>query len=276
MSKAITFGVMWVNEFGFCKNKNIKKNRYCDALAMGFEKSMQELKHKSVFSLGDEFAEKNLLSSHTKNGNDNDILNGVDTVNFVFIASHGGLGFKDTKTKSDRFWYYVLFNDKGGCVDCCWWKSTSAEFGDNSLKWAVFDSCQSMQMSRPHQGVIATSEYPIATQYPESVYLEVTPQKIWERCFRGLHMIFGFSGFCSDSWWTDDRGMEFGRRAGSGEKLAESWLEEAYSRFVDDLPVVMACGRTEEESQKRFYNETILSNFPDIPGPIWFTTWYRD
>jgi hypothetical protein len=33
---------MWVNEFGFCKNKNIKKNRYCDDLAVGFEKSMKE------------------------------------------------------------------------------------------------------------------------------------------------------------------------------------------------------------------------------------------
>ena len=110
-------------------------------MVLGFAKSIKELGHRYVFSLGQEFAESKYLNSHKKGGNDNDPLSGVDSVNFVYLSSHSGVAFKG---KPDRYWFVLALNDK---TNNCYWTNLSAEFGDTNLKWVVFDSCQSMQLS---------------------------------------------------------------------------------------------------------------------------------
>jgi hypothetical protein len=78
-------------------------------------------------------------------------------------------------------------------------------------------------------------------------------------------MIFGFTDLVSDSWWTGGRGFSFGRRAGSNDRLANSWLDECYSYWADDNPVSMAAGRSRQDAINRRDHERINSFFPDIP-----------
>jgi hypothetical protein len=88
-------------------------------------------------------------------------------------------------------------------------------------------------------------------------------------------MVFGFTGSCSDSWWTDDRGWDFGRRAGAGAKLSDAWLDEAYSFWCDDDPVAMACGRNKDDAINRLFNERVTSNYGDIPHNEIRWYWWR-
>ncbi len=150
----------------------------------------------------------------------------VDNVDFVYLATHGGAG-------NDYFLAaFATRNDK------CLWNNRESRLGKYDCEWAVFDTCHSVQLPNPHHK--------------------------WQHSFDGLHMVFGFTGTALDSWWTDDRGYDFGRKVGAGAKLSGAWLDEAYSYWCDDDPAVLACGRSESDARNRLYNERITSGYSDI------------
>ena len=88
-------------------------------------------------------------------------------------------------------------------------------------------------------------------------------------------MVLGFTDGASDSWWTEGRGWDFGRRVGAGAKISDAWLDEAYSWWCDDDPVAMACGRDQADAQNRLFNERITSGFSDIPNSEIRWYWWR-
>jgi hypothetical protein len=271
----ITFGVVWVGRFRGDCNRSTPLNS-CDDIANGFAAAMIEEGHRCLFNLGNDEADMKYWISHKNNyskiGKDNDPSKGVNSVNFALIATHGAFNFANKpKEKIIKYGYFMTFG-----TDDCQWHNVYTRLGDsNRLKWIVFDACNSMQLPPPDQGIIGTREHP--NTIPESIYQDVNPTKIWHHCFFGLHMIFGFTGFSSDSYWTNERGYDFAQLVASGDKLYESWLDEAFSYWCNDYPVVMACGRTAEEANERLYKERISSKYNDIPHEkiLWYSYHYR-
>ena len=95
---------------------------------------------------------------------------------------------------------------------------------------------------------------------------EANPARTWEPCFNGVNMLFGFSGLSSDAAWTSDRGAKFGLNVGRGDALTDSWLDGAYSYWVDDVPVALACGRSEKDAAQRLKSESLAAVAPSLPA----------
>jgi hypothetical protein len=223
---AVEVGGHWANNFHSpCTQETLS---YCDDNAEGFVSGMESRGAQRNFCWGDGNAWETDFRDPAFGGHDNNTDGGVDTVDFEYFSSHGG-------TSSANVFY--------GCMSTqhtkCSWQSNEARFGNLDLEYLVLDTCESLDLDHD---LIAT----------------------WHNAFHGLHMIFGFTGSASDAWWTEDRGYDFGRRAGNNAKLADAWLDEAYSSWCDDYPVAMACGRNEDDAIDRLNNERIWS-FGDIP-----------
>jgi hypothetical protein len=137
--------------------------------------------------------------------------------------------------------------------------------GDGRLRWAVIDCCRSLQV-RLENDSNRNPDYETEDQFNERVkqVAEATPDRTWRWCLDGVHMLFGFTGYSSDSGLTAQRGTSFAQRAGKGETLAESWLDEAYSHWCEDAPVVLACGRSGEDSQRRLETESLATTSPTL------------
>ncbi len=95
-----------------------------------------------------------------------------------------------------------------------------------------------------------------------------TPGETWGPCYAGVHMIFGFTGLSSDATWTRERGIAFGKRAGRGEALADSWLDEAYSSWEDDVPVVTAFAQSAQELDQRLKSESLKAVVQPSGAPM--------
>jgi hypothetical protein len=194
---------------------------------------------------------------------------GVDTVEFAFLATHGGTHGVEMPGSKWLYWALFTFDSKDGCI----WATIQLDgqqrpmtprtpnpfmrLGEGRLRWAVLDFCRSLQVGVENERDVETKR-----QLAES-----NPALTWGRCFDGVHMLFGFTGLASDAGWTAQRGASFGQRAAKGEALAESWLDEAYSYWVDDIPVVLACGRSEKESAERLKSESLAGIAPTLHGP---------
>ncbi len=199
---------------------------YCDETSGGFVEGMTSRGHRAVFTWGDDEARERDFRDATLAGDDATV---VDDVEFVYFSSHGS-------TDDDGVFHGYL----GSAADDCSWRSDQARYGA-ALSFLCLDACDGIQIDRD----------PVAT---------------WGPVFQRLHQVFGFTGAVSDTWWTSSRGYLFGRRAGNGEVLADAWLEEAYSAWMDDHPVAMAVGRTAEDAENRLNTETIASGFDAIPN----------
>jgi hypothetical protein len=133
--------------------------------------------------------------------------------------------------------------------------------GGGRLRWVVFDGCRSLQLGAENETV-------------QDVMLklaEARPGETWGRCYDGVHMLFGFTGLSSDAAWTSDRGQAFGLRAGRGEPLAESWIDEAYNWVVldgVDVPVVTAFGQSPAETEQRLKSESLKNPGAAATRPI--------
>jgi hypothetical protein len=207
---------------------------YCDDTSEGFLNGMTSRGHRRVFNWGDGNAWELDFRDQSLGGQDHQWIDNVDIAHF---SSHGGTG-------SDN----VFRGFFGTQNQACTWRSDRARYGDRRLKWLCIDTCQGLELTR---NIIA----------------------VWNSTFRGLHQIFAFTDLVSDSWWTGDRGYRFARRAGNNEILAQAWLDEGYSWWLNDKPVAMAAGRSSADALNRLNNERIYSGFDNIPNHQ--IAWYQ-
>jgi len=263
-------GAYWANDFSKGCSGDDALN-HSDDLARGFAKGMAAEGHQWTVDHGSSLASpKDWLSFPDSRGtpfDDSDAIQGADTIDFAYLVTHGGLTFVDKPAPTDDlFIFRAGFGQNALSVPIdafkaesssqlhwpnCIWLNNKSRLGDKRLRWLVVDACESLQLPGYVKGLKMT--------------LDVDPAKMWHHAFHGLNMVFGFTGESSDSWWIDDRGWDFGRRAGAGDKLAGAWTDEAYSRWLGDTPVAMACGHNEADASYRLLFDRVTAPFVKIP-----------
>ena len=264
-------GSYWTNDFskGACRADD--RLKYSDDLAQGFAKGMARAGHKWAVNHGSYAASAaDWLSYADATGTTSDnseAVQGADTVHFAYLVTHGGLTYVDKRDPTpDLFVYRAGFGKDAASAPAaafkvessstdkwprCIWFNNKSRLGDKSLIWLVVDACESLQLpgyDKSHQ-----------------MNLDVNPAKMWHHAFHGLNMVFGFTGTSTDSWWIGDRGFDFGRRAGKGDKLESAWTDEAYSYWTGDSPVALACGRNEADAANRLRFDRATAPFASIP-----------
>lgn len=253
----LTVGTTWVNKFNHCNQTRLT---HSDDVVRGFGNAMRRRGHRWVFDSNNTSARRADWIDPAFGGRDDNVTKGIDSVDFGYFSTHGATRTDvDATGKIRTYFFDVSFNFPKECD----WVSTSARFGNKQLKWLVMDACESM---------------PLKKHVNTKVLPDPDPSKVWSRSFHGLHIIFGFAQNASDAWWSDYRGLTFGERAGSGKKLVDSWVDAAYSYWLDDYPVAMAAGRTVQDAETRANDERISSNFPSIANKdiAAFRTVWRD
>jgi hypothetical protein len=201
-----------------------------------------------------------------------DALEGADTTNFVYLVTHGGVTFVDRPARpnvqagqeddyllragfgldavfvpNDAF--KIRATDRGSYPRCIWFNNKS-KLGDKRLRWLIVDTCESLQLEGYNKHMKQN--------------LSGDPARMWQHAFHGLNMVFGFHGDSSDAWWVSDRGCDFGRRAGRGDKLEDAWTDEAHSHWLGDSPVALACGTTVKEAQERLRDDRVTVPKPSL------------
>jgi hypothetical protein len=256
----VTVGTYWVNDYRKPPACNSKQTNYCGALARGFMATMRYRGHQPKVDRHEGAASPR----HWQAATDGD-PNGVDTVDFAFLATHGGTGGHKEKGSPWEHWVSATFNSHDGChVFTVKFgmggrpAGPAMQLGDGSLRWVVLDLCRSVQVRLENDEKLPPGD-PRVKQLRHA-----TPKGTWTDCCAGVHIIFGFTGTSSDAWWTRDRGMRFGGRAGLGEALAESWLDEAYSHWCDDAPVAVAWGRSLKDADRRLTAESLSHPEPTL------------
>lgn len=274
----VTVGIYWVNDYAkppaTC---NQDQTKYCDDMASGFAGAMRSRKHTVDVNR----REGDASPKHWERNTDSD-PNGADTVDFAYLATHGNTRGEERSGGGWVHWVFSTFNSSDGCF----WFTVEVgpdfkppdlanvipalKLGDGKLRWAVLDLCRSLQVGHKNEKKLA--------QDPDRalVLRDAHPASTWSRNFAGVHVLFGFTGLSTDGSWVADRGALFGRRAGSGDELAEAWLDEAYSYWCDDAPVAVAWGRTPEDARSRLEQETLANPEPTLsPADVGFarTMW---
>jgi hypothetical protein len=267
-STAVAVGAYWINHYKRCRQN---RTDFCNAIAGGFAGAMHALGHSVAFVRGEDDASPKQWAAPTDQS-----VNGIDTVEFAILATHSGTHGLERSGSRWLFWWLGTFDSADGCIvstiklDAMWRPVTpdtpvvTMNLGEGRLRYAVLDGCRSLQL-----GVKNERDEGAQAQLAES-----DPAKTWGRCFDGVTMLFGFTGLSSDAAWTSQRGASFGHRAGRGEPLGDSWIDEAYAWWTDDVPVAMACGRSKEDARRRVNGESLKVvgqrlRSADIGGYFW-------
>lgn len=211
---------------------------YRDDHAVGFYNHMGAHGHVRVFCWGNDDAWETDWRHPTHGG---DSLNWTDNVHFMFYSDHGGN------------WGNIMHIAFSSQHQYCLGSSSQWHLGARMLKWLVLDCCQC---------VLNTSADHIWA--------------VWHGPMQGVHMIFGFVGNGHDSWWTEELGSDFACDAGRGYRLANNWLDEAYSFWLNDNPIAIAAGATQAEAINRRENETIDWRDYGIAATNWLAWKWRD
>jgi hypothetical protein len=266
----LRIGTYWANDF----SKGCKRDArlsHSDDLARGFARAMVAQGHQWAVDHDSSHASPtDWLSFPDNKGipfDNSDAVQGADTTDFAYLVTHGAVTFVDKPHPTEDLYIYragfgldapqgpeAAFKFEATSPDKfprCLWFNNKSRLGDKRLRWLVVDACESLQLP----GWVKS----------EKMTLEVNPQKLWHHAFDGLNMVFGFTGYSSDAWWTDLRGAAFGRRAGAGQKLTEAWLDEAYSWWVGDKAVALACGHNEADATHRLRFDRVTAPFVKIP-----------
>jgi Family of unknown function (DUF6345) len=272
----VTLGGYWINDYrrppNCARQRGLEQTNYCDSLVDGFVGAMRARGHRWLVHQAEEFASPKQWRWAT----DSD-PGGVDTVDFAYLATHGNTWGVERSGGGWVHWVSATFNSPDGCR----WTSVDVPpqpsnplpallLGEGRLRWVVLDLCRSLQVGHENEENIGADPDRFAQ------LRDALPGTTWTRCFAGVHIIFGFTGLSSDAWWTRNRGARFGRRAGAGEALAESWLEEAHdwSRGDNDAPVALAWGRSEDDARRRLTAESLSRPEPTLaPGDIQAAHW---
>ena len=262
-------GTYWANDFSKgCKGDS--RLSQSDDLARGFARAMAAQGHQWVIDHDSSRASPTDWLSFLDNKgipfDNSDAGQGVDTTDFAYLVTHGAVTFVNKPPPNkDLFVYRAAFGLNAPLGDLafrvestssvtwpkCIWFNNKSKLGDKNLRWVVIDACESVQMP----GYVKS----------EKMNLDVDPGKMWHHAFHGLNMVLGFTDYSSDAWWTNLRGMAFGRRAGAGQKLASAWVDEAYSYWVGDKPAALACGHNEADAANRLRFDSVTAPFVRIP-----------
>jgi hypothetical protein len=68
---------------------------------------------------------------------------------------------------------------------------------------------------------------------------------------QGVHLVLGFIGDSHDAWWTRDLGADFAGDICGGDAIGGSWVDRAYSFWVDDDSIAIAAGETQADAINR-------------------------
>jgi len=250
----VDVGAYWINHYKRCGQK---QTDYCDSLAARFAAAMRSLGHRVAFIRGEQDASPLQWGAWTDKN-----AAGIDTVEFAFLATHSGTHGRELPGARWLYWWLGTFDSADGCIVSTirldpntWAPVTPAtpvvtmRLGEGRLRWVVLDCCRSLQLGAENERDADT----------RAVLAASHPQLTWGRCMDGANMLFGFTGLSSDASWTAERGLSFGYRAGRGEALAESWIDEAYSHWLDDAPVAMTVGRSADDALRRIKSESVKS-----------------
>jgi hypothetical protein len=261
----VSVGGYWINHYKICGQS---RTDYCNSLVGGFAGAMKARGHNLAVIRSEDAASP----KHWGAWSDRQ-PGGVDTVEFVFLATHGATHGVEMPGSNWLYWVLFTFDSTDGCIwatiglshkgDGNWQPQTPSKpdpfmrLGEGRLRWAVLDFCRSLQIGTENERDLETKRQ----------LAEANPARTWGPCFDGVHMLFGFTGLASDAGWTAQRGASFGQRAAKGETLGDSWLDEAYSYWVDDVPVVLACGRSEDDAVQRLKTESLAAVAPTLRAP---------
>ncbi len=232
----VSVGAEWINNF-HADACHQNDLSYRDDHAVGFCNAMASRGHPQLFCWGNDNAWERDFR-HPDFGGDS--LNWMDNVNFCFYSDHGGN------------WANTMHIAFSRAVDKCLGASNEWKLGVKNLKWLVLDCCQC---------VLNVDASHIAA--------------VWFGPAHGVHLIFGFIGNGHDSWWNAGLGSDFGSDAGNGNRLANSWLDCAYSFWLDDDAIAIAFGATENEAKNRRDNETVNWRDFNVTSANWMAWKYR-
>ena len=268
----ISVGVYAINRYKRCGQKPLD---FCKALAGGFAGAMKSRGHHVAVARNEQDVSPLQWSFAT-----DEKRNGVDTVDFAYLASHGSTYGTELPGSRWLHWFLATCDSPDGCLISTillvlrtWHPPdaknpvTTMRLGERRLRWVVFDCCRSQHIRDVNE----------RDMNAKAQLAETTPGQTWGRCYDGVHMLFGFTGLSSDASWTSKRGASFGLRVGRGEAMAESWIDEAYSHWVDDAPVVTAFGQSPKEVDQRLRSESLKNpgSAPTRPisGYVYSTMW---
>jgi Family of unknown function (DUF6345) len=248
----ISVGAYSINRYKRCGQKPLEFRK---ALAGGFAGAMKSRGHNVAVVRDEQDVSPRQWNAATDQDPD-----GVDTLEFAYLASHGSTYGTELPGSIWLHWFLATCDSSDGCListirlELRTWHPpdakhpvTTMRLGEGRLLWVVLDSCRS-------QHVRGVNE---RDKNAKAQLAETTPGQTWGRCYDGVHMLFGFTGLSSDASWTCNRGASFGLRVGRGEALAESWVDEAYSYWVDDAPVVTAFGQSPKDADQRLKSESL-------------------
>jgi hypothetical protein len=238
MTVPVCVGVEWINNFhpGPCNQNNLS---YRDDHAEGFYDHMGSHGHFRIFHWGDDNAWETDIR-HPDFGGGGDALHWSEDVDFFYYSDHGGN------------WSNVMHVAFAVSHNNCLGSSNTWKLGSRMMKWFVLDCCQA---------VLNTSASHICA--------------VWIPPMRGLHMVFGFIGDGHDSWWNAGLGRDFGDDAGTGHRLANAWLDRAYSWWLDDNPIAIAAGASQAEAINRRENESVNWLNSPVSSTNWLAWKYR-
>ena len=236
MTVPVCVGVEWINTFHpGACNQN--NLSYRDDHAEGFYDHMGSHGHFRIFHWGNDNAWETDIRHPDFGG---DALHWSENVDFFYYSDHGGN------------WDNVMHIAFSVAHNNCLGSSDTWRLGSRMMKWLVLDCCQA---------VLSTSASHICA--------------VWFPPLRGLHMVFGFIGDGHDSWWNAGLGRDFGDDAGTGHRLANAWLDRAYSWWLDDNPIAIAAGATQGEAINRRENESVNWLGSPVSSTSWLAWKYR-
>jgi hypothetical protein len=235
---SVRVGVEWVNRFhsDSCNQHNLE---YCDDQAEGFYNTMGSHGHARVFDWGDDNAWETDFR-HPDFGSGGDSLNWSDDVHFCFFDDHGGN------------WDNVLHIAFSHAHNQCLSPSNTWRLGRKNLKWFVACGCE---------GVLNTKADHIVS--------------VWGGPMQGVHLVLGYIGDSHDTWWTDDLGEDFADDICDGDVIASSWIDRAYSWWVDDDSIAIAAGESQDDAVNRREHETLNWRDIDVRSTNWLAWKWR-
>jgi hypothetical protein len=235
----VSVGANWVNDYS---NTNEASLDYSDDLAEGFYNQMRYHHHIPAFVRGDSDVHE-VHFAHPDLSPGGGALNNVDAVNFCWFSGHGS-----NSAARNRLTIFFDCMERESKSDARTWR-----FGTRSLKWIVFDTC--LAVSNTEANHIVQS---------------------WAPPLQGAHLVFGFVGVSSESWFMSGEGSEFADRVGTGYELARSWIDAACNWCTDNLPIAIAAGIDRNDAIDRRNSETTDWRDRAVASTSWLAWEYRE